>query len=386
MRYAIQARTLFDGERFIDDHGVIVAGEGIVQVSPNHQLPGDIERRVLAAGVLAPGFIDVQVNGGGGVLLSNAPCADSIERMTAAHRPTGTTAMLPTLLSDSRDQQQAGVDAVRQAQAAGNRGVLGIHIEGPFFDLEKRGIHTASMIRTPRAEDIDWLCSLADLLLVVTLAPEHVQQGQIRRLADAGVRVCAGHTNASYAQLQAASNEGLVGFTHLFNAMSPLTAREPGAVGAALDFDHTWAGIIVDGHHVAPASIRIAQRTKPRGKLLLVSDAMATVGSDNPCFELYGERIEQRNGALINADGVLAGSAIGMVDAVRIAATQVGLPLAECLRMASRYPAGFLGLDDQLGRLAPGYRADLVHFDGNFQVTDTWVAGQHRAHHAGSAR
>ncbi|MEH6584849.1 MAG: N-acetylglucosamine-6-phosphate deacetylase, partial [Halioglobus sp.] len=254
----------------------------------------------------------------------------------------------------------------------------------PFFAVEKRGTHKASMIRPPLAADIEWLTQLDDVPVILTLAPEHTVSGQIRTLSDAGILVCAGHTNASYAQISAAIEEGLRGFTHLFNAMSPLAAREPGAVGAALEFDDTWAGIIADGHHVDPASIRIAQRIKPTGKLILVTDAMATVGSDDSSFEIYGERIEEHQGKLINAEGALAGSAIGMIDAVRIATTLVGLPLEESLRMAALYPAEFLKLDDQLGKIETGYRPDLVHFDRDFIVHGTWVAGQYQSHNGGT--
>jgi len=300
--------------------------------------------------------------------------------MLAAHRATGTTSMLPTLMSDTREVQQAAVDAVREARAGGNAGIAGLHIEGPFFEPGRRGAHSASMIRPPQAQDIDWLCSIQDLPLLVTLAPEHAHTGQIGQLARSGVHVCAGHTNASYQEVRDAAKEGLHGITHLFNAMSPLTSREPGTVGAALDDDSLWAGIIADGHHVHPASIRLAHRAKPAGKLVLVTDAMATVGGDSTAFEIYGEEIRERDGRLVNADGVLAGSAIGMIDAVCYTHRTVGLPLEECLRMASLYPAAVLKLDDSLGRIASGYRADLVHFDENFTVYNTWLAGQRLSH------
>jgi N-acetylglucosamine-6-phosphate deacetylase len=215
---------------------------------------------------------------------------------------------------------------------------------------------------------------------MLTLAPEHTHPGQIRRLTDAGLLVCAGHSDASYEQVQAALAQGLRGFTHLFNAMSPLQGRAPGVVGAALDSGAAWVGIIADGHHVHPASIRIAARSLPAGKLLLVSDGMSTVGSAATACEIYDERIELRDGRLVNAEGALAGSAIGMNEAVRISHQRVGLPLAECLRMASLYPASFLRLDNRLGRIAPGYRADLVALDGQFNVLATWVAGSHQKH------
>ncbi|MEH6609003.1 MAG: N-acetylglucosamine-6-phosphate deacetylase [Halioglobus sp.] len=377
---ALTGATIFNGEDFVDDHSLVITDHRIASVTANQELDPDIARMHLDGGILAPGFIDIQVNGGGGVMLNNSPTVDGVNTMVAGHRATGTTGMMPTLISDTPELQRAGVEAVAAAKAAGNEGVLGVHIEGPFFSLDKRGTHKASMIRPMMQQDIDWLCSLSDLKTIVTLAPEQTQPGQIRQLNDAGLRVFAGHTNADYDQVGAAIAEGLTGFTHLFNAMSHLTARAPGTVGAALDSEHTFIGIIVDGHHVHPASIRIAQRAKSPGKLLLVTDAMATVGSTDTSFEIYGETIQVSQGRLINADGVLAGSAIGMIDAVRTATELVGLPLAESLRMASLYPATFLDMHRELGRLLAGYRADLVHFDNNFQVQNTWVAGRFQSH------
>jgi len=380
MKRAILSPRLFDGQQWHDDCCVIIEGEQIAAIVPQQQCPPGVPVVEVGNGTLAPGFIDLQVNGGGGVMLNNTPTPERVNLITQGHRPTGTTAMVPTLVSDTREVQQAGIDAVRAARDGGNHGVLGIHIEGPFFNPEKRGAHKADMIRALSEEDIDWLCSLDDLELMLTLAPEQLAKGQIQQLNAAGVRVCAGHTNASYQQLQAALAEGLRGFTHLFNAMSPLTAREPGAVGAALDDTGSWLGIIADGHHVHPASIRIAWQAKARGKLCLVTDAMATVGSDSDEFQMYGETISERDGVLVNSQGTLAGSAIGMIDAVRYAHQTVGIPLDECLRMASLYPATFLGRESQLGRIAEGYRADLVHFDANFRVKHTWVAGEHTCH------
>ena len=379
--FAITAPTVFDGEHFLPEHCVIVRDETVLQVLPVAECPAGLDTLALPQGVLAPGLIDLQVNGGGGLMLNNAPSCDTVNTMATAHRATGTTSMLPTLLSATLEVQQAAVEAIRAARTGGNKGILGIHIEGPFFDLAKRGAHQADMIRLPGQQDIDWLCSLQDLRVIVTLAPEQVPTEYIDQLTRGGVLVCAGHTNASYEQIMDATRHGLQGITHLYNAMSPVTSREPGTVGAALLDDSLWLGLIADGHHVHPASIRLAHSSKPEGKMVLVSDAMATVGGDSSSFELYGEVIQERDGRLVNAQGVLAGSAIGMIDAVRYATNTVGLDLAQCLRMASLYPATIVGLDHTLGRIASGYRADLVHFDENFKVHSTWLAGQRQAHH-----
>lgn len=378
--HALIAERLFDGEHWHRDTCVLLEGERISAIVPRYGLPDTPPYPLTACRTLAPGFIDLQVNGGGGVLFNGDPRPETVRQMALGHRRAGTTAILPTLISDTPEVQRAGVEAVAAAIAGGSAGILGVHIEGPFFAPPRRGTHKADMIRTPDAADIGWLKSIAGFPVILTLAPEQLQPGLLEELTAADIIVCAGHTDATYDQIQAAIKAGLRGFTHLFNAMSPLQARAPGAVGAALEDTATWAGIIADGYHVHPATLRLAWRTKTRGKLFLVSDAMATVGSDDDGFDLYGERITVHEGKLINAEGVLAGSAIGLIDAVRTTHEKVGLPLDECLRMASLYPAEFLGVDDNLGRVRAGYRADLVHFDRHFTVLDTWVAGDHLRH------
>jgi N-acetylglucosamine-6-phosphate deacetylase len=377
---AISAPSIFDGARFLREHCVIIQSGTVTQLLPAQDCPRELDLVALANGTLAPGLVDLQVNGGGDLMFNNNPCETTLATMLQAHRATGTTAMMPTLISDTRARQEEAVAAVRAARASGNAGILGIHLEGPHFDPARHGAHRADMIRKITSGDITWLCSLADLRVILTLAPEHAEPGQIRTLAASGIHVCAGHTNASHRQMLSALAEGLEGVTHLFNAMSPLTAREPGAAGAALQEDALWAGIIADGHHVHPANIRLAHKCKPAGALVLVTDAMATVGGRKTTFPLYGEAVTARDGKLVNAAGVLAGSAIGMIDAVGYAAGTVGIPLEECLRMASLYPAAILGLDDRLGRIAMGYRADLVHFDDRFAVHNTWLAGERQQH------
>lgn len=378
---ALLAPRLFDGDRWHQDSALLLEAGSITAVVSRTQIPDAATRTEFDRGLLVPGFIDLQVNGGGGVMFNNAPTTEALASMADAHRATGTTAMLPTLLSDTPAVQRAGVAAVREAMAAGHASVLGIHLEGPFFALPRRGTHRADRVRAPQSTDIAWLESIAaEVLTLVTLAPECMPAGAIARLCSAGVIVSAGHTDATWEQVDAARAEGLRGFTHLFNAMSPPTARAPGVVGAALASDDCWAGLIADGHHLHPASLRLALRALPADKACLVSDAMATVGSDSDSFELYGEQITAREGRLVNSEGALAGSAIGMSDAVQYCHTTLGVPLAQCLRMASLNPATFLGLDDRLGRLAPGYRADVLRLDQSGRVLDSWVAGDHQQH------
>jgi N-acetylglucosamine-6-phosphate deacetylase len=254
--------------------------------------------------------------------------------------------------------------------------VLGIHLEGPHLAPEKRGVHDAARLRALNDDDLAWLTSLTDLKVVLTVAPEVVSREQIARLREAGIVISGGHSQASFEVTRQAIDAGLSGFTHLFNAMPALSAREPGILAAALTDRHTWAGIIADGHHVHPANIRLAVAAKSPERIMLVSDAMPTVGADSASFQLYGETITVHNGRLVNSEGRLAGSAIGMSDALAFCYRSVGLDLAECLRMASANPATFLGIDNQLGRLAAGYRADLVALDSELGVSASWVAGR----------
>ncbi len=386
MQFALTGARIFDGETLLPDTAVVVLeGHRILKLIDRRTpaFAGLKPRQIieLDGGVLAPGFIDLQVNGGGGALLNKTPSVEGVAAILRGHRQFGTTALLPTLISDTREVHKAAAAAVIEAAARGLRGVLGLHVEGPCFNPRRHGAHKLELLRGLDNDDIEWLTSLSGqdnentFKVVVTLAPECTAPASIARLAAAGIRVCAGHTDASFAEITCGLEAGVSGFTHLYNAMSSLTAREPGAVGAALTDPGSWAGIIVDGHHVHPAAVKLAYRAKPEGKLYLVSDAMATVGSRDKTFQLYGETIREEQGRLVNAEGVLAGSAIGLMDAVKNCVECVGIPLPQALRMASLYPAQFLRLDHCLGRIKAGYRADLVHFSDSFIVRDTWVAG-----------
>lgn len=337
------------------------------------------ERIDLHGQLLLPGFIDAQVNGGGGVLFSDVPSVAAIRTIGAAHRRFGTTGFLPTLISADLETIAHAIAAVRGAVAEGVPGVLGIHIEGPFLSQARRGVHDPAMLRALDPSAHGLLTSLSTGRTLLTLAPEMTTPQVIGRLASAGVIVCAGHTNASYAQIRAALDHGLTGFTHLFNAMSQLTAREPGTVGAALEDTRSWCGIIVDGAHTDPVVLRIALRCKPHDRFMLVTDAMPSVGTGSDHFMLQGRRISVRGHACRDEEGRLAGSNIDMASCVRNAVAMLHLPLAEAARMASFYPAQFLGLGAELGRIAPGYRANLVVADDALNVSETWIDGRRQA-------
>ena len=364
----VNARVLTEGG-FRDDVAVVVDNGMIEAIVAADDVAVD-EVRDLGGDFLVPGFIDVQVNGGGDVLFNDAPTVESIRRIGAAHRRFGTTGFLPTLISDDVEKMRAAIAAVDAAIAEGVSGVVGIHLEGPYLAPARRGVHDETKFRVPDADEIALASSLKNGRTVLTLAPERVSVETIRELTERGVIVCAGHTAATYDQTRTGLDAGMRGFTHLYNAMSPLTSREPGAVGAALDDRESWCGIVVDGFHVHPASLRIALAAKPRGKVFLVTDAMPPVGGESATYALGGVTITCRDGRCETPDGVLAGSALDMASAVRNSVATLGVDLAEAVRMASTYPADFLGLHTQ-GRIAPGAAANLVVLDRALHVRET---------------
>lgn len=381
MATVLRNARILAGEEFRDDLAVVIEDGRISALLPDAapQLGQAAEQIDLDGGWLLPGFIDVQVNGGGGALFNNTPDVASLRTIARAHRRFGTTAMLPTLISDDVDVMREAIAAMREAIAQGVPGVIGIHLEGPYIAPARKGTHDASKFRVPDEEEIALAASLDNGVTLLTLAPERVPLETIRALVERGVIVAAGHTAGTYEEIRAGLDAGVRGFTHLYNAMSPLQGRKPGAVGAALEDRDSWIGIIVDGVHVHPASLRVALAAKPRGRLLLVTDAMPPVGADDPSYVLYGETITAIDGVVRNAAGSLAGSALDMATAVRNTVQLLGQPLAEAARMASTYPAQFLNVDDRLGHIAEGYQADLVLLDDALQVRGTWIAGQYEA-------
>jgi N-acetylglucosamine-6-phosphate deacetylase len=373
--HAVAARHVFDGVDVHENAAVLVEGSRIAALVPRDRLPGSMPVHELADELwLAPGFIDIQVNGGGDVLFNDEPTPDAIHTIVAAHRKFGTTALLPTLISDSSEKMTAALAAVDQAAAA-EPGVLGIHLEGPFLSPEKAGVHDPQVLRRPTEEDLAVLTARRNGVTLVTLAPEVVPERFIADLAAAGVRISLGHSMATYAQTKAAMAAGLSGFTHLFNAMRPLESREPGPIAAALELPQAWYGLIVDGVHVAPAMLRLALRGA--GHPILVTDAMPPVGGTRKSFTLQGKTIVLRDGCCTASDGKLAGACLDMASAVRNCVRLLNVSLPNALRYASTNAAQFLGYGHVLGRLAPQFRADMVALDSkSVEVLATWVAGR----------
>lgn len=370
----LSGARIFDGERFLDDHAVVVEGGRIAAVVPRSERPhravGD-----LGGGLLAPGYIDVQVNGGGGVLFNEDPTAEGIARIAAAHRRHGTVGLLPTLVTDTPQVMAAAIAAAREARHS-TPATLGIHLEGPFLDPHRKGAHELRYIRDLEPGDIATIANANCGAVMLTLAPNRVRVESIVELARHGVLVSLGHSNASYAEACAAVRAGARAFTHLFNAMSAPAGREPCMVGAALDLSDAFVGIIADGHHVHEANLRIAFAAKRHDRFMLITDAMPPAAGGPDQFDLQGRRVARADGCLRLEDGTLAGSVLTMDEAVRYAVNVVGLDLADALAMASRVPATFLRRDAELGRIAPGYLASLVHLDDDLRVLETWIEGR----------
>ncbi len=371
---------LFDGERLRDDVDVVVADGRIAAIVDAGAGAHDGDVVDLAGHLLAPGLVDLQINGGGGVLFNDSPDVETLRRIGEAHRAHGTTAFLPTLISDDNAHMRAAAAAVDAAIAERVPGVLGVHFEGPYLNVARRGAHPAKNIR-PLPRDIERAFPRpANGVTLVTVAPECVGLDVIRQLSRQGVIVFGGHSEATYDEARDALDAGMRGFTHLYNAMSPLTAREPGMVGAALEDRQSIVAVIADGIHVHPAAFAIAVKMKQRGKVLLVTDAMPTVGATTTTFKLGDEYVAVRNGACRTDDGTLAGAHLGLNDAVRNAIRFAGIDRFEALRMASTFPAIAVRLDRELGYVRPGYRASLVELDKRLNVIRTWVDGDMLTH------
>jgi N-acetylglucosamine-6-phosphate deacetylase len=372
---ALVGARIFDGERFLDDRAVIVEGARIVRITAHAERPRDNGEIDLGGGVLAPGFIDVQVNGGGGALMNEAPSADVVARIAESHRKFGTVGLMPTLVTDAPEKMRTAIAAVRDSRRR-FPSVLGIHLEGPFLDPAKKGAHDASYIREIEATDIELIANADCGAVMLTLAPNCVSADAIRTLAARGVLVSLGHSDATYEEAQVGLAAGARAFTHLFNAMSPLQGRRPGMVGAALDSKEAFVGVVADGRHVHPASLRIAFAAKPHDRVMLISDAMPPAAGGPDSFLLQGRKVARADGCLRLEDGTIAGSVITMDEALRFCVRTIGVTLGHALAMASRTPAAFLRRDRDLGRIAPGYLASLVHLDDELQVRETWVEGQ----------
>lgn len=367
------AHQLFDGEQLHTDQVLTIDNGKIIKIDQ------DISNvDVVSTELVAPGYIDLQVNGGGGVLFNDSPTVEKLNTMMLAHAKYGTTAMLPTLITDEVSVMAQAAEVISKAIANKVSGIVGVHFEGPHLSVAKKGTHCAEYIRP--ISEAEWqVLSRKDIgQIVVTLAPETVSVAEIEKMVSLGILVCLGHTDADYETTEKAITAGATGFTHLFNAMSPLQGREPGVVGSALLNDKTSCGLIVDGHHVDYASCQLAIKTKPQGQVFLVTDAMPPVGTDQTEFALYDRTVYLENGKLTSTTGELAGSSLDMASAVKNAHQKLGLSLEESIRMGSVYPAQYLYQNTEMprGKLCVGMQADMVILNTDLTVKETWISGE----------
>jgi N-acetylglucosamine-6-phosphate deacetylase len=360
--------TLFTGEAFVEGHALLIKDGKVLDIVARSKVSNDAAITSYKDKILTPGFIDAQVNGGGNVMLNNEPTEAACLAIVKVHRRYGTTRLLPTVISDSFDVTQKAVAAVRAARKK-DQGILGIHIEGPHLGEQRRGVHKAEHLRGITDEDFKLYHRDGNEIMMMTVAPESVSPEQIKKLRAQGVIVSIGHTQASAEQTRAALAAGATGFTHLYNGMNKSVEPESGPAAVALSDRNSWCSIIADGYHVSPEMIQLALRAKPE-KVFLVSDAMPPSGTDNPQpFSLYGEIIHSDDGRCVNNEGKLAGAILTIAQAVKNCIDKFGIEPAEALRMGSLYPARFLGLDAKLGKLLPGYEADVVAMDHEFKIS-----------------
>jgi N-acetylglucosamine-6-phosphate deacetylase len=375
---ALSAKRIFDGEAWHEDAVLIIRGDTVQAVVSGVKVPAGAE--IIEAGdMLAPGFVDLQVNGGGGVMLNDHPDVEGIETICRAHAPFGTTALLPTLITDTPEVTAAVIAAGIEASRRKVPGFAGLHLEGPHLSVARKGAHDPKLIRPMTDADQAALIAARKELpaLLTTVAPESVTPQQVSALTRAGIVVSLGHTDSTYATARAYAKAGATKVTHLFNAMSQIGNREPGMVGAALDTPTLYAGLIADGIHVDPASVGIAVRAKRGpGKIMLVTDAMATIGADMTSFTLNGRTIYRKDGRLTLADGTLAGADLDMISAVRFMHREIGVDLEEAMRMASLYPAQAIGQVGRLGSFVKGAAANVVALSKRLDVSGVWIEGK----------
>ncbi|WP_336803429.1 N-acetylglucosamine-6-phosphate deacetylase [Erwinia aphidicola] len=375
--YALTQGRIFTGHKILDNHAVVIADGLTERVCPLEDLPAGIETRDVGGAIIAPGFIDLQLNGCGGVQFNDDIAAISVETlqiMQKANEKSGCTSFLPTLITSTDELMKRAVEVMRAYLAQNANQALGLHLEGPWLNPLKKGTHDPALIRAPDQELVDFLCANADVITKITLAPEKVDAAIIRQLRAAGIVISAGHSHGTYEEAAAGIDAGVTFATHLYNAMPATSGREPGLIGALFDSPDVWCGVIADGLHVHYANIRNAKRIKG-DKLILVTDATAPAGASIDRFIFAGKTIYYRNGLCVDENGTLSGSALTMIEAVENSVEHVGISLDETLRMATLYPARAMGVDNQLGSIEAGKVANLTVFTRDYKIIRTIVNG-----------
>ncbi len=375
--YALVSGRIYSGHEILDNHAVVIAEGKIERVCPYEALPADIEKRDVSGAIIAPGFIDLQLNGCGGVQFNddiNALTIETLEIMQRANEKSGCTSFLPTLITSSDELMKRAVETMRSYLKTHQNQALGLHLEGPWLSTAKKGTHNPALIRLPDAQVVQFHCEHAAVITKVTLGPENAGQDVIRQLTDAGIIVSAGHSNATYEEARTGFAAGITFATHLYNAMPAFSGREPGLIGALFDSPDVYCGIIADGLHVHYANVRNAKRIKG-DKLVLVTDATAPAGANIDKFIFAGKTIYYRDGLCVDENGTLSGSALTMIEAVQNSVEHAGIALDEALRMATLYPARAMGVEKRLGTIEAGKIANLTVFTRDFKIIKTLVNG-----------
>lgn len=367
MQEVLAATRIFDGQRILSGHAVVVEGQRITALLPLAEAPKPTR---LLDGLLVPAFLDLQVNGGGGVLLTGDTDLEGLRQICAAHRGLGSAGVMPTLITETAEGTARVIEVGIAAAKMGVAGFLGLHLEGPHLDPRRKGAHPADLIRPMEAEDLARLCAAAEDLpaLIITLAPEAVTPEQIRALRVAGAVVSLGHSDCSYEEAQAGFEAGAICVTHVYNAMSQLGHRSPGLVGAVLS-GQSYGGLIADGIHVHPAAMKTLLAARREG-IFLVSDCMSFAGTDLTEMVLHGRRVLRHDGRLTLEDGTLAGADLTLCDAVRYLVRELGQPEERALAMASAIPAKVIGLGEEYGAIASGMRAEMLLLDVDFALVE----------------
>ena len=374
--YALTNAKIYTGNETLIQHAVIINNSNIEKVCSISELPLDIKCIDLEGANLSPGFIDLQLNGCGGVMFNDNITVDTLQIMHETNLKSGCTSFLPTLITTSDDDMQTAINVVRQYHKSYQHQSLGLHIEGPYLNKEKKGIHDVNYIRSSNQEMVQYICNNSDVVTKITLSPENNNPEHIKQFYNAGIVVSIGHSNATYLEAKKGFESGISFATHLFNAMTSITGREPGIIGAIYDSPHIYAGIIVDGFHVHYANVRLAHKIK-KERLVLVTDATAPAGTNIESFNFVGKTIYYKNGQCIDENGTLGGSALTMMEAIQNSVKHVGIALDEALRMATLYPARALKLDHKLGSIKKNKVANLVVFDQDFNVKATVAGGKY---------
>ena len=378
MKYALVNCDIYTGKETVYDKAIIIENNLIESLIDVSKVPSNIDVVDLGGLSVAPGFIDLQVNGGGGYLFTDNSTQNAISEIFEAHKKFGTTNFLPTIISTSYENIIESIENVRKCMSHDMYGVLGLHVEGPYLNSKKGGVHDKNYIRRIQDDEFNAILKRgADVIKIVTISPEMVDTKYIKKLVNSGIRVAAGHSDATYEQAVEAFESGVSSVTHIFNAMSQFGSRDPGLVGAALENDNIWAGIIVDGYHVHFSSVKVCKKAKAWNKLFLITDAMPPVGKPDHAFKLGNLEISCYEGKCTTEDGTLAGSALNMASAIRNCIQKVGIPMDEALRMASTYPAEYLCINDRFGRIEPGYTANMTIFDYQLYVCGVVVNGKY---------